>query len=307
MKPLILLVILSVFLLFPTSALAQTSGIAVTPSILKIDLSEDSDEFILYYKNSTKEPVQLFFQAQDFTELEDGWKLKFLEPEDAKHYQYTLSSWIEFDRQTIDLNPYEERQIKGRIRKESLSPGAHYATILAEISPQKSQQGQVAIKGYLSSLVFVRTNTGQEIESARLSSLASLDRPFLSLPKGFAVRFQNTGNTELTPYGMLEIRDPFNRLIAKGILNDESLITLPESIRRYDLQLNQIAPTLFPGFYKTTLTINYGKSHLSLTENQSFFVLGDPLWISLCMILVVIGGSLFYRRRRRKKDKVTKR
>jgi hypothetical protein len=298
-------ILLVFFLMNPSNLIAQTPplGISVSPSIIKTDLETDGEEFILFYKNTTEDPVQLSFKAQDFTELEEGWKVKFLEGKDAKNYSYSLSSWLEFERQTLELNPNEQRELKVRVKKDSLSPGGHYATVLAEVNQRPDEKGQVTIKGILSSLVFVRASTGNEIEKAEITSFNPASNPLFTFPKKVVLRLNNIGNTELVPYGLLEIKDIFGNTVAKSAINEESLITLPETIRRYDIELKPTGLFILPGLFKANLTIDYGKNQQKLTRQIEFLNLGSLDWRILLLVLVTLGSIPIILKRKRSKSK----
>src|SRR5690242_7882292 len=76
------------FFLLPTPIFAQSTPantVTVSPSIVHLDLQTDSPETTLYYKNNGDETISLSFNASDVTELEDGYKLSFLEPKNAQN------------------------------------------------------------------------------------------------------------------------------------------------------------------------------------------------------------------------------
>jgi hypothetical protein len=301
----ILLLVIFLLLFNPSPILAQTppSGISVSPSIVRTDLETDGEEFILFYKNTTSDPVQLSFKAQDFTELEEGWKVKFLEEKDAQNYSYSLSSWLEFERQTLELNPNEQRELKVRVKKDALSPGGHYATVLAEVTQKPNEEGQISVRGILSSLVFVRASTGNEIEKAEITSFTPASNPIFTFPKKVVLRLNNTGNTELVPYGLVEIKDIFGNTVAKSAVNEDSLITLPETIRRYDVEIKPTGPFLFPGIFKANLTAEYGKNPQKLTRQIKFFSLGSLDLKILPVVLAVIALISIFLKRGKSKSK----
>lgn len=298
----IFLGILTSCYLFHSTAFAQSANapqLLVTPSIIKLDLSVDKPEAILTYKNLTDSPMELSFQAQDFKELEDGYKLTFLEGKDANNYQYGLSSWVQFSSKTLLLNAYEKAQLTVFIQKDKLSPGAHYATILASVSPRQTTNQSVIIKGILGSLLFVRTNTGVEKESANIDSF-ELARDFFGFPKTIYFRFNNTGDTDLTPYGLIQIMSG-NALVAKGIVNETSAPTLPQSIRRYYVPIRQFQNFLWPGIYTAKLSLHYGKSDQKITKTISFFSEGSiPLMLIGVLVFVFAAVMIYWKKRKLK-------
>ncbi len=274
--------------LFP--AHAANDAVEVSPSILRLDLATDEPGATLYYKNTGSETVSLTFNASDVTELEEGYKLSFLEQKDAKNYRYSLSSWITFDQQTLILNPHETATIVVSIDKKKLTPGGHYGAVLAHITTQ-NPKGNVAVNGALSTLVFVRTNTGRENEAGQIEKFAPVQEG-LSFPSSFVIRFNNTGDVDLTPYGLVTIKDMFGRTVAKAILNEDSLTTLPESIRRYDVQAKPGAGLyLVPGMYTAQLEGHFGKTNKKISAQTTFFSEGGipfiPLGIGLLIAILL--------------------
>jgi hypothetical protein len=284
------ILILLMFLLFLIpweGTLAQgRSGITVTPSIIRLDLESDAPQAEIYYKNNTRAALELKFSAQDFSETEETGRIRFLDEKEAENYQYSLASWIIFERQSISLLPGEEQAVKVSIDKDRLTPGGHYASIQAEIV-QPEEEGQVPIKGILSTLIFVRTSTGNERENMSLET-HQMQKNFLGFPQGLSIRLKNSGNVELVPYGLIEIRDMFGNVVAKGILNEGSLIILPQSIRRFDIQITRIYPLLFPGIYNTQLSIKYGKEEKKIENSATFLSQGTLNVVPLALIILVM-------------------
>lgn len=252
---------------------AGNNLISVTPQIVHLDLISDPPEAEYLYVNNTSYPVELSFSMQDIKELSESGIPGFVDQKDAANYKYGLSSWVTFDKQDLILNPGEKGTIKVLIDKAKLTQGGHYASILAEVK-QKDEGKAVKIKAVLASLLFVRASTGYEREEAKISYFGVL-QDFWQFPEKFLMRFQNTGNVDLIPYGTLEINDMYGKQASRGIVNEGSLITLPESIRRYDIPVHKLVDFLPLGFYKATLSVHFGNSNQTAISTTSFFSEGD--------------------------------
>jgi uncharacterized membrane protein len=274
---------------------AQQKAISVTPSILMLDLSLDEPEAEITYRNDTDFPVTLHFSAQDFTELSEGWKVNFIPEQDAKNYRYSLATWLRFGTEEITLEPGEEKAVKIFVNSRNLTPGGHYASVLAEMR-QDTTSEQVQIKGILSTLVFVRTNTGKEIEDAAISEFKAISG-LLAFPNKALFRLRNSGNVQLTPYGRVEIKDMRGKIVAYGIVNEDSLMTLPESIRRYDVALVKSQRFILPGIYTAELKTHVGKSKKELVAKTQFFTQGSVNIVGIGILVLVILGSYYAVRR----------
>lgn len=278
------------FYLLPLpSANAQTpkNTVSVTPQIARIDLAVDKPETEYLYVNNTQNPVELSFSMQDFKELEENGIPGFINQQDVKNYKYALSSWVTFDKKGLILNPGEKGTLKVTVDKTRLTQGGHYGSILAEIKQKDGEKG-VKIKAILASLLFVRATTGYEREEGKISFFAPIMN-FWEFPDKFLMRFQNTGNVDTIPYGLIEIKDMLGRIVAKGIVNQGSLITLPESIRRYDIPLQRLTGFLPVGFYNATILVHFGQNNKIITSHMSFFSQG-----SIDLRLIFIGFIILF-------------
>lgn len=275
-----------------------SSGISVSPAVVSVDLATGSPLVELTYQNTTDRPVEIELSAQDFSNLEEGWRVRFLDQGVARSYRYGLSSWISFETDRFTLTPKETRVIRVFIDGNGLSPGGHYASVQASFAHGAGSQG-VGIRGVLSILVFVRTATGREIEAGDVRALTP-QRRWLGSPRSFLLRFRNDGNVPVVPHGLLVIRDPLRREVARGILNEDASLVLPETLRNYALSLRRQALILVPGFYHARLTGAFGKTDHSLTADLRFFVLTPAGTGVLLLVLITAGAGLWWSRTRRR-------
>ena len=298
-------IILASFLLLTACPRAfaqiQQKGVSVSPSIAHIDLATDPAEYLITYTNNFDTDITLNLSAKDFTELEDSYKLEFLSENQAQNYKYSLSSWISFENKTLELAPKEKKTIKIFIDKSRITKGGHYASILAEIV-QPNPQKDISIKAILSSLLFVRASTGKEIEEGKISSLEPL-RDNIEYANKFLLRFQNNGNVHVVPYGLLQVYDPLGNLVGKGIVNENSLDALPESIRSYNITIATVAKILVPGNYTSKLSLHFGKTNQKLEISIKYFSQGSFDFIKIGAGTFLIATILLVYRKRRKYNK----
>lgn len=292
--PLLLLLIIAFF--FPLPAHAQTlpkNTITVVPSIVNLDLHKASPDVTLYYTNTTKSVVELALSARDFSGLSDNGQLAILDPEKAKSYQYRLSSWIQFDTNTITLNPGEKKTVHVTIEKEQLPVGGHYGAIFAQVV-LKAVRKPLKLQPIIASLVFVRSTSEFNREEAKVVT-ANPDTTFPYFPQNFLIRLHNTGNIQLVPYGLIQITDISGKLVAKGILNEGSLFLLPESLRTFTVPIRPVQSFLWPGMYHLTFQMHYGTSKKVVTTTQTFFSQGslDLVKIGGVILILLIGFGIY--------------
>jgi hypothetical protein len=298
---------LSLFFLFSFcfllsgKAFAQSQNITVEPQLIQLDLSENAPTAEYFYTNSTNQTIELSLSMQDVSELEDRGIPNILDPNDTKNYKYGLSSWTNLSTNSLIITPGEKKSVTVFVDQERLSLGGHYATLLAEIR-QFEDEKVVKLRAIISSLLFVRTGQIGEIEEADIVNLKFL-QDFYSFPANAFFNLQNTGNVELTPHGILTIKDPFGREIVREIVNADSLITLPDSSRQYSIPIASKIAILPPGIYTAHIDINYGKSKVKNSTSKAFFSLGS-LTIDRILILSLFGigaSILFFKLRGSKK------
>ncbi len=286
--------------MFAPTAHAQTQkGITVSPSIAHIDLATDQPEYELTYTNNTGANISLLLSVQDFSELEGTYQVNFLNQKDAANYKYSLSSWISFENKNLELNPGEKKTVKVFINKDRITKGGHYASILAQIQ-QPENKSTINILPTLSSLLFVRASTGKEFEEGKISNFMPL-RDGIEFPNAFITMFQNNGNVHVVPYGLIQIYDPLGSLVAKGTFNINSLDALPESIRRFDTNIDFYQKVLLPGIYTAKINLHFGNTNKKISTSVKFFSQGmfDFIKIGLGLIVILLV-ALYLRKRIRK-------
>ena len=135
---------------------------------------------------------------------------------------------------------------------------------------KSNSEEKINVNPVIASLVFVRSPAGNEVERGKISELTP-DRNLLKFPYNFYIRFQNSGNVFVAPYGIMEITDPRGKVVATGILNEGSLDTLPESIRKFNVKIEKKSKFLLPGIYNARLSGKFGKSEQKITAETKFF------------------------------------
>lgn len=297
MRLLFLLVLLLFLLPYPT--FAKGSSITVSPQLIKLDLSQDLPEAKYSYTNNTNQTIELSLSMQDVKELEDRGIPGLLDENESKNYKYGLSRWAKFSNNNIVVEPGETKDVTVFIDKTRLTLGGHYASVLAEIK-QPEDKKEVNLRAILASLLFVRSGSEFDKEEASINSFV-MSQEFFSFPKNASFKLKNVGNVDITPHGILKVYDPFGREVVRAIVNEDSLIALPDSERKYTVVFSPRIVVLPPGIYKAVLQVSYGKKQVKNEAKMSFFSLGS-LTVDKLVILTLGGifvGLLFLKFRRR--------
>lgn len=125
-------------------------------------------------------------------------------------------------------------------------------------------------------------------------------RTFLDFPDTFLIRVQNKGNVELIPYGAIEIKDMFGNTVAKGVINEGSLVALPESVRRFDVPITRQTRFIAPGIYKASINVHFGKEDKGVTAEESVSFVSQGSNINLLFLALPVLTILLWKRRRLK-------
>ncbi|MEI7891194.1 MAG: hypothetical protein WCI36_04490 [bacterium] len=278
-------------------------GFSMSPFFQEVNLAKDqnSSSFALEISNNTPESAVLKLSVVDFGALDETGGVAFLgSAEDLKN-KYSLASWVSLEKDAVVLEAGEKQSVKVTIEnKDSLSPGGHYAAVMAKMEKDNNGTGSessiVAVDPSFASLVFVRKISG-EIFGLNLKSIEKSDSTF-SLAKTSHLRFQNTGNVHVTPRGIVKVVDPIGREVSRGIINEESSLVLPETFRVLPVTLKDVAIAFVPGKYTTNVEYRFdGKDDFEVIQQSSyFFPIKIILIIIVAMLLVMLGWKKFAKR-----------
>ena len=291
-----------IFLISPIKIYAQgTGGINVNPAFIDVEVEDPLERkvFQITYKNNGTDIIELEIFPVDFTQTDERGTIGFLGRE-AGSYQYSLSSFLSFETNSVILDPGETKSINTTVsNRKDLSPGGHYSAIVGRIVPNESTTSATTTKiaPAVSSLVYLVKKGG---ESYNLS-LKDVDWPkypvVFNIPSTLVLTFQNEGNVHLTPFGTILVKDMLGREVFKGSLNNSSFKVMPSSRRIIPGYLNKLE-TIIPISFMTMEIqgTDFGKN-TNFVFRESFIYI-NPLTL---LILVVIVPVLFILRKKRKK------
>ena len=283
-------------------ALAQNDahGFSITPFFQEINISKDQNEvpFSIEVRNNTDTAIVLRVSVLDFGTLDESGGVAFLGQSD--NLKYGLASWISLQNDTLVINPGETQNLKGNIEnKDSLSPGGHYGAIYFKTEDNEKitdEKQNIAFDSSFASLLFVR-KIGGEIFELNLNS-KEYDSSVFNMPNSVKLRFQNSGNVHIAPRGIVEIADPFGRIVQKGIINEQSGIVLPETFRLFTIKMMDLTEAFVPGRYKLSIEYRYdGKDDFTKDISSFFFV--PPIFILSILVLTAIGIAAYFRKKRK--------
>lgn len=280
---------------------AQTNGkLRVAPAVQEVILKENekSKDILITYTNNTGKDIQLSLSSMDFKQSDDLGKIGFLS--ESSGYSYSLSSFLSLQADEVQLRPEESKQVVVRIEnRQDISPGGHYAAIVAKINSD-AKQGATAISPSISSLILVNKQGGERYNLS-LKSVGWPDGPVVfSLPKTSVYTFQNEGNVHLVPHGRVDVSDMFHRPLAKGVVNESSARVFPESIRQILVQYYH-ENFVLPVSILTIRTQGDDSLHKTQFSHRDVVLYIHPAVILFILGLGVLAGWMLRRKRTTKK------
>lgn len=293
------------FILVPGRAEAAVKGIAVTPAIREVTLGSGVPEvsFTFGVTNTTSAEVRLRLSMLDFGSLNESGGVAFIGRGSNETTSYGLKQWMVLDKETFTLAPGQSEDVRATVaNKAALPPGGHYGAVVVTSEQDDDGSNQsVAVLPSTSVLVLLNKTDGQRF-GLELDSVKS-SHSIVTLPNRVTTRFHNTGNTHVVPRGTVKLQDPSRRIIARGIINESSGYTLPDSYRQYNVDFKSSAKGWLPGRYNVITTWRYdGKTEAVTTVTHVWFIGLIPL-IFVALIVFAICMVFVQRRFIRKTSK----
>jgi hypothetical protein len=278
----------------PLKASAQTitspspSGISLTPALEQINLSKNqgSAAFNVTLSNNNPYAIVVSVSTSDFTALNTSGSVAFLNNGDGSH---GLKQLLHPTVNEVPLPPRSSVVVPVSISGVgSLAPGGHYGALIFKVVPLN-----ISVKGNslstneeLSVLVFLTTASGGT-QAVQLNP-PSISSVVTNLPSTINLVITNTGNTQTSPLGQVNITTGSRQLIAKGVINGDSGLVLPSTQRLYAVNLTAVKNTLAPGIYHVNVSYQASSSSKRLTYSKSILLIPTSLVISLAVVVLVI-------------------
>ena len=285
-----------------TSAETVSGGFSVSPMFQEISLEQKDREkdFFITLTNQADVPVALSLSVLDFGSLDESGGVAFLGAQNDFEKKYSLASWMRPEKDRVTIGPKESQKIKVTIENgTALGPGGHYGavTFRAGEGVDVANAGtRIAVQRMFSVLVFAKKIGGERYSLALKEK--EMDGNFVMLPETARLRFLNEGNVHTVPRGTVTITDPLGRVVSKGIINEESGIILPETVRMYSVRIRALVPSLIPGYYTLDIAYRYDdREEFSLYSERFAFLPGAAI-IGISLLLIAVTGWYAWRRRR---------
>lgn len=281
-------------------AFAASSGIEVSPAYLEVAISEDGErkDVPITLTNKTDREVTLDIYPLDFLQKDEMGTIGFLGQDNS--YSYSLSSFLSFATRQVILEPGEKKDVLVTItNRHDLSPGGHYAAVIArEARGEGDSEDKTRITPSIASLLLIHKEGGERFNASLIQSSWPKGLVTFSYPKFFTMTIQNAGNIHITPYGRVEVRDLFGRLLEDGSINPNSLVVLPESRRIIDVFMTPLAMSLPISLNTISIKGHDSLNKTSFELKDSFFYVHPLVPVVILAVLILLGFIKFKKRKR---------
>lgn len=305
-----LILLVSVGLITSTRSVSALSGLTISPPLREITLGsgllEASTDLTL--QNNSDQTIRASLQLVDLRALGE-YGGNSLDKAGLTN-KYDLANWLALPGgDTVVIASKQTVRVAVKIANRSdLAPGGHYGAIVITSSPENtSVKTQVSLNQQIVSLLFIKKLGGEvyglELESSTFKQ--SADKKTYDIPQVITTKFKNTGNVHVVPRGYVEVADPGGKLIAKGIINQDSLNILPGSSRKYVTTLQSVAQANKSGLYKVITYYRYDDQKDFKQFSETFrYGGGTNIWPFVVgggalIVLVIAAGVVFIVRRKR--------
>lgn len=268
-------------------------GLTVSPAFQQVTIQSGADQTPIDFKITNNRPTAqaLTFSVSDFNTLNESGGLFFVGTNPtALQKKYGLARWVSLTTDKLVLQPKQTYDLKASILNlPSLAPGGHYGALMISLADgQPSPKQQVGLQPIASSLLFVTKPQG----ATHQLSLSDVyfSHSLISLPRKVTLRFQNTGNTHVVPRGEVTLKAPDGKPVSKGVINPDSNIILPQTYRRYQVDLQRLAGSGSHGRYSLRVDFRFDGIDGFRSYQSSFWYLEPAiLWFIALIVLAAVA------------------
>lgn len=186
--------------------------------------------------------------------------------------------------QTMTLAAGESKQVTiTAVNGPDLKPGGSYATLV--VKQLEQSKNTVGLQSAVSTGIFLIKEDGA-IRSLTLDSV-KISRILFEQPKTVTLQFTNNGNVQIVPRGQVVVASSnLQQIYKRGIINQESIMILPDKSLRINVPLITTANSWIPTKHQLIVQYRYDGSEEIKTYKQSFLYI--PFYVFILLILLII-------------------
>lgn len=274
--------LVSTLLIFSFNTIAQNvdsqQSIELSPPSQEISTDPGKKTQVsVTVRNTSEQTLPVKVRVENFTANGEEGQIALSEND-----QNSISSWTKISPQSFSLAPGESQDVVATISvPKSGIAGGQYGSLIFSVAGNK-EQNAAAVSQEVASLFLLRISG--DIDE-RLTLLTMSANPFSEYgPVPLTMKFENTGNVHVKPYGLINITDMFGQRVTDIVVPGQNV--LPGSIRNVNAQLER---KFLIGKYKALAVMYYGtsKNH-TLTAETTFIVIPYKIILILAAVLTVM-------------------
>lgn len=207
----------------------------------------------------------------------------------------SVKDWTTITPKKFTLAPGEEQEVTAKVTlpKNGVA-GGQYGSFIFSVTPDSDDPQAAKIAQEVASLFLIRVS-GNEEEYLILDSITAPKYSEYG-PITFNMKFTNTGNVHVKPYGLINVSDMFGNKVKDIVVPGNNIF--PKASRVINANLDK---RFLIGKYTATAIMYYGSTkNDTLTATTTFIVLPYKLLIGVFVLLFI-----FFKLRKNKRMKRT--
>jgi hypothetical protein len=275
--------------LFVCTGIPVSASASYTISPMVIDLKSEARDIVekeITITNTGTSPVTIYPSVNNISLQEGGTIDKFLPPVESDRTT-SLSSWLEFSRLGIDLQPGAVKTLTLTLRiTHNPVPGTYHAFLGFGNGGNRDEAEKQVVNGQAPGIVVTVTIADDKNEFLKLSKFI-ISRFVTKADNQAAVfTFNNPGDEVLVPKGEIILYDSTGKEVGTMPVNSENVSINPGG--EYTFTGAVPIAGLF-GKYKAFLSVEYGTTQRASLQDTSFFYV-----FPLNVLLMLLAGFILF-------------
>lgn len=268
----------------------KSGGLTITPALqhLVVNGDQGTQEGTFSVQNDSDQAATFELSTVDMGTLDDTGGLIFSGLPQDYQKKHGLANWVQLPQTTLDIAAGKVATVRFNIKNDvSLSPGGHYgAIIVKQANRQAGADKQVSLSPQAASLLFL-LKRGGEIYQLTLQNIKAPHSAW-RLPTKVELPFKNEGNVHLVPRGVVSLKNMRGAEVARGVINPESSMVLPERTRTLYVSFDKNAKVTWPGRYTVEVLYRYDGQENFSRHTQVFYAANLRVLLILASSLVAL-------------------
>ena len=284
-------------------------ALEIAPTIVNLDVDPgETVDVEIQLRNVSNEELIVTGEINDFLASDEQGSPNIIMDDDDGEFEdnpFSMRAWAQ-PIQPLLLEPGEIETLTAPfIVPDNASPGGYYGAVRFTGTPPELEGTGVSLTTSIGTLLLAtvsgETDRNAAIEEFKVEQDGSSGSFFESTPLQLVQRIQNTGNVHIQPTGQVRITDMFDRRVASANVNLGQQNILPESIRRFeqDIDSSLIGDRRLFGRYTAELELEYGEDKI-LTDTLTFWVVPYRLIAAIVVAFVILLLAIRYALKRYK-------